>query len=385
MSIEARKQYLDAIRERYKNSNRRQKGHILTEFCQVCLYSRKHAIRILSQPIGTRPSRAGAVRKYGSDLIPHLKKLWFAMEQMGPRKMAAALPVWLSFYSDTSLTPSQREQLLAMSASTIDRLLKFVRAKRGLSATRPGTYIKSRIPISILDWNISKPGYMEGDTVAHCGNTLIGNFINSLTVTDIYSTWTENRTTWCKGSARIIEALRDIEKTLPFEWLGFGSDNGSEFMNYALDEFLVAGRVREISFTRSRPYKKNDQCYVEQKNNTHVRQLFGYDRLDDRMMVDLMNDIYRSYWNPLLNFFVPTIKLVNKVRVGAKIKKTYDKPKTPYFRLMESINLTDHQKVELEQRYKKLNPFELKVGLEKKMKEFYELLRRAKERQKAIA
>ena len=252
MSIEARRQYLDAIRERYKNANRRQKGHILWEFCQVCLYSRKHAIRILNQPAGTRTRRSGAVRKYGPDLIPHLKKLWFAMEQIGPRKMAAALPVWLGFYTEESLTLSQREQLLTMSASTIDRLLKFVRAKRGLSATRPGTYIKARIPISILDWNISKPGYIEGDTVAHCGETLLGNFINSLTITDIYSTWTENRATWCKGSARIIEALRDLEKSIPFEWLGFGSDNGSEFINYALDEFLIAGRARPISFTRSR-------------------------------------------------------------------------------------------------------------------------------------
>ena len=385
MSIEARRQYLDAIRERYKNANRCQKGHILTEFCLVCLYSRKHAIRILNQPIGTRASRSGAVRRYGPELIPHLKKLWFAMEQIGPRKMAAALPVWLSFYTDPALSDSQRALLLVMSASTIDRLLKFIRVRRGLSATRPGTYIKARIPISILDWNICKPGYIEGDTVAHCGDNLIGNFINSLTITDIFSTWTENRATWCKGSARIIEALRDLEKTLPFEWLGFGSDNGSEFLNYALDEFLILGRARPISFTRSRPYKKNDQCYVEQKNWTHVRQLFGYDRLDERAMVDLMNEIYRDYWNPLLNFFIPTIKLINKTRVGAKMKKSYDKPKTPYSRLMESINLTDHQKVLLEHRYEKLNPFELKAGLEKKMKEFYELLKRAKERQKATA
>lgn len=307
------------------------------------------------------------------------------MEQIGPRKMAAALPVWLSFYTDPALSDSQRALLLVMSASTIDRLLKFIRVRRGLSATRPGTYIKARIPISILDWNICKPGYIEGDTVAHCGDNLIGNFINSLTITDIFSTWTENRATWCKGSARIIEALRDLEKTLPFEWLGFGSDNGSEFLNYALDEFLILGRARPISFTRSRPYKKNDQCYVEQKNWTHVRQLFGYDRLDERAMVDLMNEIYRDYWNPLLNFFIPTIKLINKTRVGAKMKKSYDKPKTPYSRLMESINLTDHQKVLLEHRYEKLNPFELKAGLEKKMKEFYELLKRAKERQKATA
>jgi len=385
VSIGARKQYLDAIRERYKNSNRRQKGHILTEFCLVCLYSRKHAIRVLNLPFGTRVSRSGALRKYGPDLIPHLKKLWFAMEQMGPRKMAAALPVWLKFYSDEGLSASQREQLLAMSASTIGRLLAFVRAKRGMSATRPGTYIKARIPISILDWNISKPGFLEGDTVAHCGETLLGNFINSLTVTDIFSTWTENRATWSKGSARIIEALRDIEKDLPFEWLGFGSDNGSEFMNYALDEFLTAGRARPISFTRSRPYKKNDQCYVEQKNWTHVRQLFGYDRLDERAMVEIMNEIYRDHWNPLLNFFIPTIKLVNKVRVGAKMKKTYDKARTPYFRLMESINLTDLQRTKLEHRYESLNPFTLKEGLERKMKEFYELLKRAKERQKASA
>ncbi len=300
------------------------------------------------------------------------------MEQIGPKKMAAALPIWLTFYADPELTAEQRRLLEEISASTIDRLLKFVRIKRGISGTRQGTYLKARIPISILDWNIGRPGYLEGDTVAHCGETLIGEFVNSLTLTDIFSTWTVNRAVFTKASGPIIAAFRDIERELPFEWLGLGCDNGSEFLNYALDEFLTVGRARKIDFTRSRPYKKNDNCYVEQKNWTHVRQLFGYDRLDERELAMLMNEIYRDFWNPLLNFFIPSVKLVRKVRIGARMQKTYDKPKTPFQRLMESINLTDHQKVELLSRYERLNPFELKEGLEKKMKEFYELLKRAK-------
>jgi hypothetical protein len=378
MSLGARKEYLEAIRLRYQKSSKSEKTRILDEFCKNCLYSRKHATRLLNRPPGSRAKRSGAKRRYGPELIPHLKRLWFAMEQIGPKKMAAALPVWLRFYSDASLTPEQRGLLEKISASTIERMLRFARTKRGISATRPGTYIKARIPISILDWNIGRPGYLEGDTVAHCGETLMGEFVNSLTVTDIFSTWTENRAVFTKASGKIINAFKDIERGLPFEWLGLGCDNGSEFLNYALDEFLKVGRTKEIQFTRSRPDKKNDQCYVEQKNWTHVRQLFGYDRLDEREIADVMNEIYRDYWNPFMNFFIPSIKLVKKTRIGGRMQKTYDKPKTPYQRLMESVCLTDHQKTELEARYEKLNPFELKQGLERKMKEFSELLKRAK-------
>lgn len=384
MSLKARREYLNAIRERYQNSSKREKTLILNEFCINCLYSRKHAIQVLNEPLGMVHKKPGSVSIYGTELIPFVKELWEAMDQIGPKKMAAALPEWLRFYQNPSLSTVARALLMKVSASTLARLLKNIRKQRGISATRPGTYIKARIPIAILDWNISKPGFLEADTVAHCGNTLIGNFINSLTATDIFSTWTENRAMWTKASGRVIEQLKDMEQGLPFEWLGLGCDNGSEFLNYAVDEFCCFNRKKPIEFTRSRAYKKNDNCYVEQKNWTHVRQLFGYDRLDEREMVALMNEIYRDYWNPLMNFFIPSIKLVGKTRVGAKMKKKYDKPQTPYKRLMDSINLTDHQKVQLEHRYEELNPFELKAGLERKMKEFYELLKRA-ESQRLVA
>ena len=377
MSLKARREYLNAIRERYKKSTKREKTVILNEFCVNCLYTRKHAIQALSQGAGTPRKRPGAAPVYGPELIPFLKELWEAMDQIGPKKMVAAFPDWLRFYQNPELTTDLRQLLLSISASTVARLLKHAKKPHGISSTRPGTYIKSRIPIAILDWNIGKPGFLEADTVAHCGSSLIGNFINSLTVTDIFSSWTENRATWTKGSARVIEQFKDIEKSLPFDWLGLGCDNGSEFINHSVEEFCEKGREKKIEFTRSRAYKKNDNCYVEQKNFTHVRQLFGYDRLDQREMVPLVNEIYRDYWGPLMNFFIPSIKLIRKVRVGAKMKKTYDKPQTPYKRLMDSVNLTDPQKVELEHRYNQLNPFELKAGLEKKMKEFNELLKQA--------
>lgn len=385
MSHQLKREYLIAIRKRYLESNRSKKSLILDEFCQVCGYARKYAIAILNghiEPAGPRPR--GRQVRYGLEVVYHLVRLWNAMGRPGSTKFRAAIPEWLE-YDDVlqgAADDSMRLKLQTISRAQLDRLLSSYRLgpQVGLSATRnpPNSrHFRSRIPIQAKDWNVTAPGQQtQGDTVAHCGDSLHGTFANSLTVTDIFSGWTENRGLWGKASARVIEAMRDIEATLPFRMLGFKSDSGSEFMNHELHAYFSENRPElPVQFTRSRPYKKDDNCYVEQKNYTHVRELFGYHRLDDPSLVGCMNEIYVLYWCPLQNFFMPTQKLLRKTRVGARIRKEYDKAVTPYQRLIASDALTEEQKQALRERKAQLNPFELQKELEKKLREFDELLR----------
>ena len=383
MSHQLKREYLIVIRERYRNSSRGKKSVILDEFCQVCGYARKYAIAILNGRIEPCERRArGRQVKYTAEVVFHLARLWRAMGMPGSTKLKAALPEWLEYdeHPATAEQPELKRKLLEISRPQMDRLLKIHRLEpeKGLSSTRPGcNRVKNQIPIQAKDWNITKPGQqMQGDTVAHCGNALIGQFVNSLTVTDIHSAWTENRALWGKGSARVIEAMRDIEMRLPFVLRGFKSDSGSEFMNQELIVYFRENRPDvPVQFTRSRPYKKDDNCYVEQKNFTHVRELFGYARLDLQELVGLMNTIYKEIWCPLQNFFMPTQKLLRKTRIGARIKKEYESAMTPYQRLMNSPDLSAEQKQVLKSRKAVLNPFQLQKELKVRLEEFEEILR----------
>jgi len=263
-------------------------------------------------------------------------------------------------------------------ASTLDRYLKEIKqsfdVKKGLSTTSPARYMKNNVPINTLDACITKPGFTQTDTVSHCGNSSKGPFISSLTLTDIFSAWTENRSIYTKKGVGVVQSLISIRRNLPFKLIAINSDSGSEFINKEMLKYTKHGT--SIQFTRSRPYKKNDNCYVEQKNFTHVRELFGYERFEAEELVELMNEIYEKYWNPLQNFFLPTFKLKEKIRIGSKIRKKYDKPKTPYTRLLESEHLSEKEKRALSDRKSQLNPFELKMNLEIKLKEFFEIVRK---------
>lgn len=385
MSQELRLEYLNAIRERYRNSLRSKKSLILDEFCTVCEYARKYAIAILNGRI--EPRTAGQPRgrtvTYSPDVILHLVRLWQEMGRLGSTKFKAALPEWIEYDEHPALKedPALRSKVLKISRAQLDRVLRPYRRFEGtgLSATRPGHKgIKNQIALQPKDWNITRPGQqVQADTVAHCGDSLSGTFVNSLTVTDLDSAWTENRALWGKNSARVIEAMRDIEATLPFTIKGFKSDSGSEFMNYDLIAYFRENRGENpVQMTRSRPYKKDDNCYVEQKNFTHVRELFGYARFDDPELVPMMNEIYAQYWCPLQNYFVPTQKLLRKTRIGARIKKEYERPRTPFQRLMDSKEFPEDQKAALLARKKSLNPFQLQKGLQLKLREFEEMLRK---------
>lgn len=384
MSQELRYEYLKSIRERYKNSSRGKKTVILDEFCSVCGYCRKYAIAILGgkvEPLAKRPR--GRRVFYDATVVYHLKRLWLEMGMMGSTKFKAALPEWIEFDENPALRESDelRVKILTVSRAQIDRILRPLRIEsiRGISSTRPGhKRIKNQIPMQPKDFNITKPGeQVQADTVAHCGDSLSGRFANSLTITDIDSTWTVNRALWGKGSAQVIEAMKEIEASLPFPIQGFKSDSGSEFMNFELmTYFRERPEQSAVKMTRSRPYKKDDNCYVEQKNFTHVRELFGYARISDPELVDLMNEIYVKYWGPLQNYFIPTQKLLRKTRIGSRIKKEYERARTPYQRLMESPHISQEQKERLKGSKAGLSPFRLQKGLEKKLREFEEELRK---------
>lgn len=380
MTIEARRQYLAAIRLRYKNGTKRQRSRILDEFCEVCGYTRKHAIRLLGgQGSGPR-AKPGPKPKYDEAVVCHLVTLWKLMNYMCSVRMKAALPIWLDYYQPEGLEAPTRAKLLEISSSSIDRLLKPHKqgTRRGLTGTKGGAFLKSQIPIELIDKHVDRPGFVEGDTVAHCGNSLGGSFANSLTMTDLLSGWTANRATLNKEAADVLAQIKDIRAGLPFRMLGFACDNGSEFINRSLVSYLQDKKYGFVKFVRRRPYKKNDAAHVEQKNDTHVRQLFGYQRIDEMELVDLMNDIYKNFWNPLLNFFCPALKLIKKTREGGKLRKTYDRPKTPYNRLLDCGKLTELQVARLKCDRELLDPIALKRGLDAKLRVFGERLYRLK-------
>lgn len=270
-----------------------------------------------------------------------------------------------------------------MSVSTLDRLITKLRveltASNGLSGTRPaGKYFQNIIPLRTLDELIDRPGHVQADTVLHCSTNLSGQFAHTLCMTDIDSTWTEARAMELKSAKVVVQTIKDIEENLPFPILSMNTDCGNEFLNHHVHKFCANYKGRSIKFTRSRPYKKNDNCYIEQKNFTHVREVFGYERIEGAVLVALMNEIYVDYWLPLQNFFIPNFKMEEKIRIGARIKKRYGEPKTAYERLMSSKHLSDYRKQKLEERYKQLDPFVLASGLKTKLGQFSSALKQSK-------
>lgn len=381
MVLQSRREYLEAIGKRYRKATRKEKSIILGEFCATCGYNRKYAIRLLrkkSLPIPRR--KPGPVPVYTKEqLVVPLKRIWFATDQMCSKKLKAAIPLWLPFYEGEyePLHPDVRQKLLAMSPATIDRLLKPLRAlyKKGRCSTKPGTLLKNQIPIKTHNWDVTRPGYFEADTVAHCGNSMAGDFVFSLTFTDIFSGWTENRAVWGKGSQGVLRQIRNIEEKIVFPILGFDCDNGSEFLNHHLVRYFTDRPKAPVQFTRSRPYRKNDNAFVEQKNWTHVRQLLGYDRFDNSELVPVINDLYVHEWSLFTNYFCPTLKLKEKLRINSRYCKKYEPPQTPVQRLIDSKDVSDEVKKTLEEIYNSLNPFKLKRKIDDKLKAVFHIVR----------
>jgi len=386
MSPRARMEYLETIYLRYKRASLKEKTAILDEFCINCGYHRKHAIRLLNnfkRFTKPKPKKRGKPSKYNKpSVIEPLKKIWLAANLPCSKRLKAILPLWLPAYTKEfgSLSLEAVKALRNISAPTIDRLLESVRVKyrgRGRSTTKPGTLLRKQIPIKTNQWNETKPGFLEADTVAHCGESLLGDFIYTINFVDIATGWSEQRAVWGKGETAVLKQIQDVEDMLPFPLLGFDCDNGSEFLNWHLMHHF-SQRDKPIQFTRSRPYHKDDNAHIEHKNWTHVRLWFGYHRIDKCTLVPLMNDLYTQQWNQFHNFFCPSVKLVEKKLVDGKTIKRYDTPKTPYQRVLESPYVDASVKKTLKEQFENLNPFRLRKIMESKLKSIFRILRSKK-------
>jgi hypothetical protein len=378
----------ERYRQIYLRGGRREKSRILDEFCELTKCHRKHAVRVFSKRQAGRPAnpeKRGRKSRYDRpEFIRALKKVYNEMDRMCSKLLKAALPEWLPSIEERSGNfPSDvRLDLLRISPATMDRVLhdwkKDQPKKRG--GTKPGTIKREEIPIRRGVWEESRPGYLESDTVSHGGYEASGQFVWSLTMTDIATHWTECRAIWHKGARFVVEAVKEIEAALPFNLLGFDCDNGGEFMNRYLIQYFTAEHPRKglIEFTRSRENKKNDNAHVEQRNWSHARQLFARERLDFLELVELMNDIYSNEFSLLRNHFYPTMKLDSRVLILSRYRRRYGDPLTPYERVLRSPDISEETKQRLQEFHKTLNPLQLKESLDRKLNSFWRLVRKLK-------
>jgi len=330
---------LSSYRKRYKKGDRRGRSKLLDEFCNMTGYHRKYAIALLGHPVDVIASEAPRRRRgasYGPAVSRALEYFWERAGYPWSARLKALLPQWLPWAPRhvRGLTPEVEQALLKISPRQMDRLLadkKRGNKKRLYGHTKPGKLLKSQIPIRTDNWDVTSPGYLEIDLVVHCGPSASGEFICSFNLTDICTGWTETRAIMGKGEAGVVAALEEIRLALPFDLIAIDSDNGSEFINHHLMRWC---KKHTIAFTRSRPYKKNDNAHIEQKNWTHVRRIFGWDRYDTAEQCAMMNALYRSELYHMQNFFQPCVKLVEKTRIGSKVRRRYDTALTPLDRLV---------------------------------------------------
>ena len=367
--------YVAALRPRYLRSSREQKSKILDEMSATLGCHRKAAIRLIRpRKRPKRPGgRVGRPSLVTASDVQILERVVVLCDWPCGKRLQAMLPLWLGHdeAAQGGYAAGQRERLLSLSPATLDRHLAPARKRAGIKGrcgTKPGSLLKTEIPLRTGPWEVDTPGYLEADTVAHCGASMGGEFAWTLTATDIVTTWTENRAVWHKQKTGVREAVEDIDQSLPFTIRGLDCDNGSEFINRTLVHYL-AEHPDTPCFTRSRPYHKNDNAHVEQKNWTHVRQLYGYGRIDNKDCIEAMNALYRTEWSQLQNFFKPTMKCIEKVRVGAKIVKRYDRPKTPLARLLDSGVLSDAQAAQYRALAASLNPIKLRDTIRTRIRE----------------
>jgi hypothetical protein len=364
MCLSSRRELAGAQSERYRKASRPEKSNILREFVAATGYSLKYAVSLLLRPPQLRRTRRPRKRRriYTEEVRRALVRLWEMLDCICGKRLVPALPGLveaLERHGELRLEPLTRSRLLSMSASTADRLLREVRcqrAHRGLCTTRPGTLLRHQIPIrTFADWTEKEPGFLEIDLVAHCGESTHGEYLHSLVLTDVHTGWTECVALLNRGERAVTAAIDAVRMRLPFPMRGIDADNGSEFINHNLTTYC---RKHKITFTRCRPYKKNDQCHVEQKNAAIVRRVVGYDRYEGEEARRRLAAVY-SQLRLFTNYFQPNLKLVGKVRNGARLTRKYDEAKTPYQRLLGSGVLTKEQQGDMREQYELLNPAEL--------------------------
>ena len=379
MTLSAKREYVIQMRSIHKNANRKkEKSRLIEQVSQTLACHRKHAIRLMRKPA---PEMIRRLRDpvYPNRLVRILEEVWIAAQRPWSVRLKALLPLWLPHIKQQWPLSSMEERLLlAMSAATMDRRLGpyKTRLKRKVyGKTRPGRWLRQAIPIQTASWNVPEPGWQESDTVSHSGPNAFGTFAYSFNQVDLFSGWVESVSILGKSAENIVAGAEVMRQAMPFEQKGVDTDNGDEFINYPMARYCKEHGIQRF---RSRPYKKDDQAHIEQKNSTHVRQLIGWDRYDTEEAVAAMNDLYRNEWRLLANIFLPSVKLSNKIRIGSRIKRVYGEAQTPLDRLRAS-GLGDRKKIEaLYEQRKTLNPFELSKTVEAKLIRIWKLATRVR-------
>jgi hypothetical protein len=360
MSQVSKRELLAELRPRYRKADRAGKQRILDELVATTGYHRKYAIQLLNH-VPKRASRRRRLRKpqYDGRVVAALEQCWQAANGICGKRLVPVLPAYveaLERHGELVLDAETRRLLLRLSPATADRLLKRARERsrpHGLSTTKPGTLLKHAIPVrTFADWDDAKPGFTEVDLVAHCGDSTGGEYLHSLNMVDVKTRWTEFVPLLNKSQATVTAGIDQCRQRLPYALLGLDSDNGSEFINNDLKRYCEG---REITFTRCRPYKKNDQAYIEQKNWTAIRQTVGYDRYEGQEAYERLAALYEPL-RLYLNFFQPVMVLISKERHGAKVKRCYDRATTPYQRVLDATEVAEDVKERLRQQYATLNP-----------------------------
>jgi hypothetical protein len=364
MSQKSLAEYISRIRNRYERMKAKlARSRLLEEFCAVSGLERKYALKVLrgQRRSGRGPGRAGAPRRYEGKVVEVLAHCWRQMEQPCGKRMKGMLPLWVGHLEEPDLEVCQ--EVLAVSAATIDRLLAPVKVggRKKPLVPRSDSAIKALVAIRAERWATQEVGWTEVDTVAHCGGDMGGSFIWSLTSVEILSGWTEVRCVWNRGQQATFAGLQSIEQAQPFALKGIDSDGGGEFLNHHLYAYL---KERGVCQTRSRPYRKNDQAHVEQKNYTHVRQLLGYERLGHPELLAPLNELL-ELWSQWKNLYCTTMEQISSTREGGKQKRQHVKlPQTPAQRLLASEQLSELQRLLIEESLRQTNPFEMKARIE---------------------
>jgi hypothetical protein len=378
MSQKSKRELLEAIHPRYLKASKAEKSQILDEFIAVTGYHRKYAIRVLKHgPPRSKGKRKGRTATYRGEVVKVLEDIWEICGRICSRRLHPYLPEIvkvLERHNELQIDDETKALLLQMSRATIDRLLQPVRYRqpRGRSTTKPGGLLKASIPVhTYTPWDEQAPGFMEIDLVAHCGDSTAGQYLNTLTCTDIATGWTECLALLYRSQQQVHQGIQDMRQRLPFSLLGIDSDNGSEFINDLLFGYC---QQEQITFTRSRPYRKNDQAHVEQKNWSIVRRTVGYDRWETEEEHALLASIYSSL-RLYTNFFQPVLKLVGKDGVGSKSIKRYDTAQTPYQRVLSSETIPITIKANLANEYIRLNPVQLRKEIDAKVAQLWKLSR----------
>jgi hypothetical protein len=368
---QARREYLARMRERYDTADRAAKSRLLNEVCEVTGYHRKAAIRLLRRPAGRPRGRRGRPVRYGPVVVGTLRRIWEAAGYPWSLRLQALLPTWLPWATRRwTIARDVTAKLQTMSPRQMDRCLRPFKnelRKRQYGRTKPGTLLKHQIPLKTDRWDVQVPGFTEIDLVAHSGDRADGDFIHSLNVTDIHTTWVETRAVMGKSQHRVQEALEHLRQALPFRLQGIDSDNGSEFINHHLRGYCT---THAIQFTRGRPYKKDDNAHIEQKNWTHVRKLLGYVRYDSDAALDAINALYEEL-RLLQNLFLPSVKLIEKRRVGARLQRRYDAPRTPLERVAACAAADAPAVRALQQLRAGLDPFVLAQRIDRHLAQVY--------------